>query len=76
MELHKIQKSGNSYYVTIPRSYLDYLGLIPKKYAMVILQEDCVKIAPVAVTPWQNRKEKKKKRGWFPKDVDVDNVPI
>ena len=45
-EVKKIQKSGNSFYVTIPRSYLTHLGLTRKDFVVVRLFRDYIVLSP------------------------------
>ena len=40
MVIHKVQKSGSSYYVNIPRVYLESLGVYYKEYVGVILENN------------------------------------
>lgn len=55
-EVKKIQKSGNSLYVTIPKSYLTFLGLIRKDLVVVSLQRDHITVRPYS--PENNKGEK------------------
>lgn len=59
MVIHRIQKSGNSFYVTIPKEYFLNLGLKPKDYVMVGLEGDKIIIRPLAGVPAVPKKRRK-----------------
>lgn len=61
MEIRKIQKSGNSLYVTLPRSYLSALGLVSGDYALLILIDGKIQLAPVKKSFLEEGECKKKK---------------
>ncbi len=61
MEIHKVQKSGNSYYVTIPRQYLNALGIKPKEHVYVMLLKNSIQIMAVPPKEGLDKCKKKKK---------------
>lgn len=56
-EVRKVQKSGNAFYVTIPRAYLSYLGLTRKDMVVIRLHRDHITVSPYK--PNEQRKGEK-----------------
>lgn len=61
MEIRRIQKSGNSLYVTLPRTFLCHIGLKRGDYARVILRGRFIEVGRVGVEVREGRKWRKKK---------------
>lgn len=57
MVIHRIHKSGGSFAVVIPKSYLDRLNITSHDYVMITLKDHCIDIRPLRKYP----KPKKRK---------------
>lgn len=58
MELRKVQKSGNSLYITLPRNYLSQLDLKLGDYVRVSLRVGHLDLVPVLESRPKRRRAK------------------
>lgn len=47
MEIRKLQKSGNAYYLAIPKKYLSHIGIARKDYCKLTLGKDCIEVRKI-----------------------------
>lgn len=64
MEIRKVQKSGNSLYVTLPRAYLSHLGIALGDYVRLMLWDKKIDMEPLIeyrpeVVPCKKKKSRK-----------------
>lgn len=61
MYINKLQKSGNSFYVTLPRAYIMHLGLKPKDHVVVKLSHGKIVLMSIDTNYKERLKCRKKK---------------
>jgi len=54
MTVNKVQRSGNSFYVVLPASYLKSLGIRVKDYVVVRVKKNSIEIKGLRVKEGKN----------------------
>lgn len=50
MEIRRIQKSGNSYHIYVPKEFIERFGLHRASFVAITLERDGIYIRPLALS--------------------------